>query len=424
MTDNTEDKKPDNAAPAAAPAPKSNGNGKRRKMIGIVIAVFAIAGIGYGLWWIFVGSQREFTDNAYVDGNVIQLTPQVAGTIVSIGADNTEAVKAGQVLVQLDPADALVNLESTQAQLAKTVRQVRNLFATSSSIAATVQMREADVARAKDDLERRERLAASGAVSGEELNHSRDALRSAQAELLSAREQAAANHALVDQTTVEDHPDVRNAAAKVREAYLAYGRTRLPAPVNGIVTKRSVQLGQRVNPGTPLMAIIPTDQMWVNANFKESQLANIHIGQPVKLTSDVYGHKIEYDGKVVGLDAGTGAAFSLLPAQNATGNWIKVVQRVPVRVEIDPEQLKQHPLRIGLSMEATVDIHKKDGPVVATAPRSAPAYSTPVYDADVRDADDLISKIVRANTSGTPASTAKLATRRDSAIHPASYSGL
>jgi membrane fusion protein (multidrug efflux system) len=404
--------------------PAANGNGKRKKMIAGVIAVFAVAGIAYGAWWALVGSQREFTDNAYVDGNVVQLTPQVPGIITSIGADNTDAVKAGQVLVQLDPADALVNLESAQAQLAKTVRQVRSLFATSSSLAATVQMREADVARAKDDLQRRERLQASGAVSGEELNHAKDTLRAAEAELLSAREQAVANHALVDQTTVEDHPDVRNAAAKVREAYLAYSRTKVIAPVNGVVTKRSVQLGQRVNPGVPLMAIIPTDQMWVNANFKEPQLANIHIGQPVKLTSDVYGSKVEYDGKVVGLDAGTGSAFSLLPAQNATGNWIKVVQRVPVRVEIDPEQLKQHPLRIGLSMEATVAIHDKSGPVLASAPRTKPAYSTPVFDSDARDAEELINKIVRANTSGTPSSTAHLATRRDSAIRPASYSGL
>jgi membrane fusion protein, multidrug efflux system len=411
---------PDDVEPKA----NGNGNGKRKRLMFGVIAVFAIAGIGYGTWWALVGSKREFTDNAYVDGNVVQLTPQVAGTITSIGADNTDAVKAGQVLVQLDPADALVNLEAAEAQLANTVRQVRKLFATSSSLSASVTMRESDVARAKDDLQRRERLAASGAVSGEELNHAKDTLRAAEAELLSAREQAAANHALVDQTTVEDHPDVRNAAAKVREAYLAYGRTKVIAPVNGIVTKRSVQLGQRVNPGSPLMAIIPTDQMWVNANFKEPQLANIHIGQPVKLTSDVYGSKIEYDGKVVGLDAGTGSAFSLLPAQNATGNWIKVVQRVPVRVAIDPEQLKQHPLRIGLSMEATVDIHNKDGAVINTAARSAPAYSTPVFDGDSRDADALITKIVRANTSGTPMSPARLATRRDSAIQPASYSGL
>jgi membrane fusion protein (multidrug efflux system) len=399
-------------------------NGNRKKLMIGVISVFVVGGIAYGAWWALVGSKREFTDNAYVDGNVVQLTPQVSGTITSIGADNTDAVAAGQVLVQIDPADALVSLEGAEAQLAKTVRQVRSLFATSSSLAASVTMRESDVQRAKEDLARRERLSASGAVSGEELNHAKDALRAAEAELHSVKEQAAANHALVDQTTVEDHPDVRNAAAKVREAYLAYGRTKVIAPVNGIVSKRSVQLGQRVTPGNPLMAIIPTDQMWVNANFKEPQLANIHIGQPVKLTSDVYGSKVEYDGKVVGLDAGTGSAFSLLPAQNATGNWIKVVQRVPVRVAIDPEQLKQHPLRIGLSMEATVDIHNKDGAVLATSPRTTPAYSTPVFDSDARDAEALITKIVRANTSGTPASTARLATRRDSAIQPAVYSGL
>ena len=418
MSDNTGNGSVENKG-----AGNGNGNGKRRKLVAIVLGAFIVAGLGYGAWWVLVGSQREFTDNAYVDGNVVQLTPQVAGTIVSIGADNTDAVKAGQVLVQLDPADALVNLEAAEAQLANTVRQVRKLFATSSSLAATVKMRESDVERAKEDLARRERLAASGAVSGEELNHAKDTLRAAEAELLSAREQAAANHALVDQTTVEDHPDVRNAAAKVREAYLAYTRTRVLAPVNGVVTKRTVQLGQRVSPGAPLMAIIPTEQMWVNANFKEAQLAGIHIGQPVKLTSDVYGSKVEYDGKVVGLDAGTGSAFSLLPAQNATGNWIKVVQRVPVRVEIDPQQLKEHPLRIGLSMEATVDIHDRSGPVLASAPRTTPAYSTPVFDADAHDADALITKIVRANTSGTPASTANLANRRDPAIRPAAYSG-
>ena len=401
----------------------NNNNGRRRKLVGGVLAVFIVAGIGYGAWWFLVGSHREFTDNAYVDGNVVQITPQVAGTIVAIGADNTDTVKVGQVLVQLDAADAQVALDEAEAQLAKTVRPVRNLFATSSQLQASVQQRETDVARAKQDLERRERLSASGAVSGEEMNHARDALAAAQAALSAAKEQAAANRALVDQTTIENHPDVRNAAAKVREAYLAYSRTKVIAPVNGIVTKRSVQLGQRATPGTPLMAIIPTDQMWVNANFKEAQLANIHIGQPVRLTSDVYGSKVEYDGKVVGLDAGTGAAFSLLPAQNATGNWIKVVQRVPVRVEIDPEQLKAHPLRIGLSMEATVDIHDRSGPVIATVPRSAPAYSTPVFDADARDAEALIAKIVRANTSGTPASTARLANRRDSAIRPAAYSG-
>jgi len=407
--------------------PAANGarprNGRRRKLVAGVIGAFVLAGVGYGIWWALVGSKQETTDNAYVDGNIVQITPQVPGTIIAIGADNTDAVKAGQVLVQLDPADARVALEQAEANLAKTVRQVRTLFATSSGQAANVKQRESDVERARQDLERREKIAASGAVSGEEMNHARDALAAAQAALTAAREQASANRALVDQTTVEDHPDVRNAAAKVREAYLAYTRTRLPAPVSGVVTKRSVQLGQRVNPGTPLMAVIPVEQMWVNANFKESQIANIHIGQMVKLTADVYGSKIEYDGKVVGLDAGTGGAFSLLPAQNATGNWIKVVQRVPVRVAIDPEQLRQHPLRIGLSMEATVDIHDRSGAVLATAPRTAPAYTTPVFDTDQRDATDLIDRIVRTNANGAGGtSSSHLATVKPAAaFRPASF---
>jgi membrane fusion protein (multidrug efflux system) len=404
------------------PAPAPARNGKRKRLLGGVIALFLVAGMGYGIYWFLVARNHEFTDNAYVDGNIVQITPQVAGTIISIGADSTDAVKAGQILVQLDPADAQVALEQAEAQLAKTVRQVRNLFSTSSGLQASVQMREAEVARAQEDLNRRERLASSGAVSGEEINHAREELHSAQASLLAARDQAAANRALVDQTTVEDHPDVRNAAAKVREAYIAFSRTRLPAPVSGIVTKRSVQLGQRVSPGLPLMAVIPVEQMWVNANFKESQLANIHIGQPVKLRADVYGGKVEYDGKVVGLDVGTGGAFAVLPAQNATGNWIKVVQRVPVRVALDPQQLAKNPLRIGLSMEATVDIHDRDGAVLASVPRSQPAYSTPVFDADAREADALIGKIVRANVSGAPVPTARLAARPQTSIRPASFS--
>ena len=393
---------------ATSAAPERNV--RRRKLVGAVLGAFAIAGLAYGTYWFLVASQRESTDNAYVDGNVVQITPQAAGTVISIGADNTEAVQAGQVLVQLDPTDAQVTLDEAEAQLAKTVRQVRNLFATNASLNASVAMRQSDVTRAQEDLTRRERLSASGAVSGEEMNHAKDALRSAQASLLAAKEQASANRALVDQTTVEDHPDVRAAAAKVREAFIALGRTKLPSPVAGVVTKRSVQLGQRVAPGAPLMAVIPMEQMWVNANFKEPQLANIHIGQPVKLTADVYGGKVEYDGKVVGLDAGTGSAFSLLPAQNATGNWIKVVQRVPVRVAIDAEQMKKHPLRIGLSMEATVDIHDRSGAVLATtSAQHVPAYSTVVFDDDRRNADAEIQRIVRANGSGVAGTASHLA---------------
>ncbi len=257
-------------------------------------------------------------------------------------------------------------------------------------------MREADLAKAGKDLARRERLASSGAIAGEELQHAQDLQKVAQAALAAAREQALANRALVDRTTVENHPDVKNAAGKVREAYLALARTRLPAPVSGLVAKRSVQLGQRVGPGTTLMAIVPLEQLWVDANFKEAQLQHVRIGQKVKLAADLYGSGVEYDGKVVGLDAGTGSAFSLLPAQNASGNWIKVVQRIPVRIALDREQLAKHPLRIGLSMAVTV-LLDHEGPTVAEAPRVAPAYQTSVFEEHRDKADAAVARIIQAN---------------------------
>jgi membrane fusion protein (multidrug efflux system) len=380
----------------------------RKLWIAAIAGVFAVAAIGYGAYWFFDARFQEYTTDAYVGGNVVQITPQVAGTAIVIGADTTDVVKAGQVLVELDAADALLALEAAEAQLAKTVRQVRNLFATSAQLQANVRMREADLAKARQDAARRQALSASGAISGEEINHASDSLKAAQAALAAARDQAAANLALVDRTTVENHPDVRNAASRVREAYIAYARTRLPAPVAGLVTQRSVQLGQRVSPGTPLMAVVPLDQVWVNANFTEPQLAHIRIGQPVSLISDFYGGKVKYDGKVVGMDAGTGGAFALLPAQNATGNWIKVVQRVPVRIAIEPAQLAAHPLRIGLSMQVTVDIHDRSGPTVA-ASRTRPAYATTVFDTGQRDADALILTIVRANAGAAEAAPARVA---------------
>lgn len=380
-----------------SPDPAAKAGSKRGKMLTVVLGFFVICGIAYGIYWGLISRFQESTDDAYVNGNVIQITPQQGGTVVAIAADNTDVVKAGQVLVQLDPADASVALAAADAQLAKTVRQVRNLFATTDQLQSNVAMREADLAKAQEDLARRERLASSGAIAGEELQHARDLQKIAQAALIAARDQAAANRALVDQTTVENHPDVRNAAGKVREAYLAYARTKLPAPVSGLVAKRSVQLGQRVSPGMPLMAVVPLDQLWVDANFKEAQLQHVRIGQAAKLTADFYGSQVEYDGKVVGLDAGTGSAFSLLPAQNASGNWIKVVQRLPVRIAIDREQLRQHPLRIGLSMEVTVTVDRGEGATVAAAPRAAPAYVTPVFDENRDKADSEVARIIRAN---------------------------
>src|SRR5213079_531337 len=333
----------------------------------------------YGAYWAQVLRHHQRTDDAYVGGNVVQITPQISGTVVAIGADDTQFVKAGEALVRLDQADAKVALDQAEAQLARTVRDVRNLFATSSQLEAAVQQRQTDLAAAQSDLARRQRLGASGAVSGEELQHAIDAVRAAQAGLLAAQQQFAANRARVDGTTLTDHPQVRDAAAAVRNAYLTLARTELPAPVAGFVARRNVQLGQRVSPGTALMAVVPLDQVWVDANFKEAQLATMRLSQPVTLTADIYGRKVKYHGKVVGFGAGTGSAFAVLPAQNATGNWIKIVQRVPVRIALDPQELAAHPLQIGLSMQVEVDTHDRSGDRLPQLAQTAPAYTTDVF---------------------------------------------
>ncbi|MDP9908785.1 membrane fusion protein (multidrug efflux system) [Variovorax boronicumulans] len=418
---------PTTAAPEA-PA----GNGKRRRALTVLTAVVLVAGGGWGLYEWLVASHYENTDNAYVQGNVIQITPQIGGTVMAIGADDTDFVKAGQPLVQLDPADAKVALEQSEAALAQAVRQVRTLYANNGSLAAQVTLRQSDIAKAQsdiakaqDDLQRRRALSGNGAVSKEELNHAetqlanaKSALAAAQAGVVAAREALASNQSLTEGTSVAQHPSVLAAAAKVREAYLATQRVAMPAPVDGYVAKRTVQLGQRVAAGTPMMSIVPLHQLWVDANFKEVQLRNIRIDQPVKLTADVYGKKVEYTGKVAGLGVGTGAAFALLPAQNATGNWIKVVQRVPVRIALDPEQLKANPLRIGLSMDAEIDITQKTGKMLADAPRSTAFAQTQVYSQLDRGADAEVDRIVAANL-GRGAPTAAVNRPAASAAAPA-----
>jgi membrane fusion protein (multidrug efflux system) len=383
---------------------------QRRRWLAAVTSVFLLAAIAYGVYWARNLRYEQGTDDAYVSGNVVQITPQISGTVVAIGADNTQFVQVGQTVVQLDRADAKVALDQAEAQLARTVREVRNLFSTSAQLQATLQVREAELATASQDLARRERLGSTGAISGEELQHARDAFTAAQAAVLSARQQLAANRARVDGTTVESHPEVLNAAAVVRGAYLAYARTGLPAPVSGFVAQRNVQLGQRVSPGTPLMAIVPLDQVWVDANFKEPQLAAMRVGQPVSLTADLYGRSVLYHGTVAGFGAGTGAAFALLPAQNATGNWIKIVQRVPVRIALDPGELAAHPLQIGLSMKAQVDTHDRDGPRLPELIQSAPSYSTDVFGSPDALADQRVRTIISLNLSGpVSAATARAA---------------
>ena len=397
------------------------GNPKRKKALMAVAAVVVVAGLGWAAYEYFVASHYESTDNAYVQGNVIQITPQISGTVVAIMADDTDYVKAGQPLVMLDPADAKVALDQAEAALAQAVRQVRTLYANNGSLAAQISLREADVVRAQsdigrasDDLARRQSLTGNGAVSKEELGHAetqlanaKSALSAANAGVLAAREQLSSNQSLTEGTSIEQHPSVLVAAAKVREAYLTTQRAALPAPVDGYVAKRTVQLGQRVAAGMPLMAIIPLKQVWVDANFKEVQLRNIRIGQPVTLVADVYGKKVEYKGTVDGLGIGTGAAFSLLPAQNATGNWIKVVQRVPVRIALDPKQVVDNPLRVGLSMDAEVDVSNKAGKMLADAPRPAAQAEVHAYSVSGDAADQDVKRVIAANSGRTASAAAK-----------------
>ena len=385
--------------PSVAPAPEPQG-GARRRWLAIVIGAFVLIGAGYGAYWSIALRYRQSTDDAYVSGNVVQITPQIPGTVISVAADDTQFVKAGQTLVRLDPADARIGLEQADAKLGKTVREVRGLFATTAQLKAAVDVRSTEVARATEDLARRERLAASGAVSGEELEHARAAFAGARAAQAAAQQELAANQARIDRTTVANHPDVLAAAAQVHDAYLDLARTELAAPVSGYVAKRAVQLGQRVAPGAPLMAIVPLDQVWVDANFKEPQLASMRVGQPVTLTADLYGGKVTYHGSVAGFGAGTGSAFALLPAQNATGNWIKIVQRVPVRIALDAHELAAHPLQIGLSMQVDVDTHQRRGERLPQVAQSAPAYAPSGSDDVDRAAAARVRAIIAANDRG------------------------
>ena len=380
--------------------PQDGSNPRKRKVMLLALALLVIlAGVGVWAWHELYGRWNESTDDAYVNGNVVEITPQVTGTVVSIGADDGDLVREGQVLVQFDPNDAEVALQSAQANLARTVRQVRGLYSNVDGMKAQVHAQEAEVQKAQENYSRRKNLAAGGAISQEELSHARDDLTSAQNALANARQQLKTTSALVDDTVVSSHPDVQAAAAQLRQAYLSNARSTLIAPVTGYVAKRTVQLGQRVQPGTALMAVIPLDQLWIDANFKETQLRDMRIGQPVDIETDLYGSDVKYSGTVDSLGAGTGSAFALLPAQNATGNWIKIVQRVPVRIHINAEELTKHPLRVGLSTQVNVNLHDQSGPVLAQQPPQQASYTTQVYDRQLVEADQLIARVIHANSA-------------------------
>jgi membrane fusion protein (multidrug efflux system) len=384
----------DNTAPAA----NGNGNGVRKRNLLILAAVVVIAGIGYTAYWLTVSRYYESTDDAYVASDIVQITSEVSGAVLGVHVDDTQSVERGQVLVDLDPADANIAVSAAEAELARTVRQVRALYSQADQLRAQIAERETDLKKSQNDYARRQALVADGAVSGEELAHAQDTIAQTRASLQAAQRQLEATLAQIEGTTLEDHPNVLAAAAQLRDASLALRRTTIKSPVSGTIAKRGVQLGQHVSAGAPLLAVVPLDDVWIDANFKESQLKSVRVGQPVTVHADIYGKDVEYQGTVAGLAAGSGSAFALLPAQNASGNWIKIVQRIPVRITIDPKQLKQNPLRVGLSMHAKIEVRDTSGPLVASQVRNTPQPLQKSVGEDT-GIDQRIAEIIHQNAT-------------------------
>jgi membrane fusion protein (multidrug efflux system) len=372
-------------------------NGKRRRILLLIALIFIVIGALWAAYWVLVLAKREKTDDAYVNGNRVVISAQVSGTVVAVLADDTQLVNAGQVLVKLDPIDAQTALSRTASALGQAVRQVRQQKATAGQYDSEIEARKLELSRAQIDLAKREPLVADQAIAGEEVRHAQESVQLARAALAQAERQSLSAHALVDGTPIESNPTVLQAKDAYRDAWIAAQRNAVVAPVSGYVAERSVQLGQHIQAGEALMTVIPLHSLWVDANFKEVQLRNLRIGQKTEVRSDLYGGSFIFHGHVQGMSAGTGAAFSLLPPQNASGNWIKVVQRVPVRILIDDNDLIESPLRVGLSATVTVDTTSRDGPVLATQAGDQPVGDTQVYTQDLEKANAEADAVVRRN---------------------------
>ena len=370
---------------------------RRGKILTIIASIFIIIGVLWAAFFVLVLQIRERTDDAYINGNKVVISAQVSGTVIAVLTDDTQMVTAGQVLVRLDPIDAETGLARSASALGQIVRQVRQERANADQFDSMIATRKLELARAQADFAKRQPLLAEHAIAGEEVRHAEESVALARAALVQAERQAAAAHTLVDGANVEDNPSVLQAKAAYRDVWITAQRNSVVAPVTGYVAERSVQLGQHVQAGQALMTVIPLNALWVDANFKEGQLRNLRIGQPAAVRSDLYGGGFIYHGHVQGMSAGTGAAFALLPAQNASGNWIKVVQRVPVRIQIDDADLAKSPLRVGLSATVTVDTTNRSGSVLAAEGANQPIGDTQVYTQDLDKANAQADAVVRQN---------------------------
>ncbi|WP_394663631.1 efflux RND transporter periplasmic adaptor subunit [uncultured Sphingomonas sp.] len=385
------------ASPAAPTTQAPNGGKPKARKLGLTILaiVVVVAAIVWAVFHFLLAKPEEETDDAYVAGDVVAITARDPGTVLAIHADNTQTVKAGAPLLDLDPATADVGLASAAAELARAVRATRADFTKVNQSGAAIVQAQAELTRTRADYARRQGAAAEGAVSGEELSHAADAVKVATANLALARAQAAQARTAVQGTDVNTNPAVLAAIAAYRRAAIMRSHMHITAPIDGVIAQRTVQVGQQVAAGTPLMAVVPLDRLWVDANFRETQLRDLRIGQPATITADMYGGKIVYHGKVIGLGAGSGNAFALLPPQNASGNWIKIVQRVPVRIGLNANELRQNPLRVGLSATVTVDTADQNGPRIGTA--ATQAYQTRATDGNDPAIEARIAQIIAAN---------------------------
>jgi membrane fusion protein (multidrug efflux system) len=369
---------------------------QRRFWFLILGAVVLIGAVAYGVYWLLYLRYFESTDDAYVAGNVVTITSKENATVLALHADNTQTVKQGQLLVEMDPAVATVNLQASEANLARVVRTVRAQFSRTDASDAELNQARVNLAQARGDYERRQKAFSTESVSAEELAHARDAVAAAQAAVRTAEGSLHQSRATIEGADVAHNPDVLAAEAQLRAAAIVYGHMRIIAPLDGVIAQRTVQAGQQVAAGTPLMAVVPLSHVWIDANFKEVQLARMRVGQPVTVKADIYGGGVTYHGHIEGLGAGSGSAFALLPPQNASGNWIKIVQRVPVRVALEPDELRDHPLRVGLSVTVDADVHDQSGALITT--KVGPGITRANTGEDSGPiADALIARILKEN---------------------------